>query len=618
MTKNYRLYSPTDTTDTTDTTDKLYIVEKNSETESQKLFVYWNDDYHCFSANQIEYHSNYDLKQTQPSAISVPEYSDCVDVQTSDWESSIKEWEAIKGTLTPETDNNTEYSFFGNEDKIENFYFEIKKLSVGKREYAEFSGAMHDDNHHWDKTLDHLRLHIYMSPDRFLQTLNRLKPSSSCSVNLTEVFGFYREIDKEKVIKVLLAKQNDFFSGEALDRQNIENPDELTQEPKRLGFVGEIEFLYRDNLQSSFHIDQKNNDVDIGRPGQIPINTVRAHEIADGLSNWNQGNPLLLQLIPLCIAESRRCGGNKKDLHERLGIAQSIVEALIHFGQWRDIGADFIEVETNTDGAEYERNVIWSRRDPTVSYREGYLSKESFRFPTNEMEDICLEYLDNPWLRHPLIDWVFLDAFITSEINEFGEKIKRNQPGLPGRRLDEYGMHPLYNEAHGNIKGMQKGQRREYFETVIQNLIFYLALPIGAIAALVNYNWEKTALGLFAAYSVFASLYIGANIVTLFRYVLRSIRREKNPWQTNISLFSSMVEVWWTLESERRFVNTAPLDRRYVDVINPRNVRELMRKSQEKGAVWSNYSWAIIERAIEIDPAMLRVDFKSLVLNVTK
>jgi hypothetical protein len=51
-----------------------------------------------------------------------------------------------------------------------------------------------------------------------------------------------------------------------------------------------------------------------------------------------------------------------------------------------------------------------------------------------------------PWLRHPSVDWIFLDMMVTREISAFGEEIKKQF--FPGRK-DSMGHHVKYWAARG-------------------------------------------------------------------------------------------------------------------------------------------------------------------------
>jgi len=61
--------------------------------------------------------------------------------------------------------------------------------------------------------------------------------------------------------------------------------------------------------------------------------------------------------------------------------------------------------------------VVWRRHDLQLSFVQGFESKHHFDCDTAELYSELAGYLERPWLRHPTIDWIFLDMMMTRELS---------------------------------------------------------------------------------------------------------------------------------------------------------------------------------------------------------
>jgi hypothetical protein len=82
---------------------------------------------------------------------------------------------------------------------------------------------------------------------------------------------------------------------------------------------------------------------------------------------------------------------------------------------------------------------IWKRRNPQRSFSEGFESENHTAFDQEDFHGTVAVYLKEPWLRHPVLDWIMLDMMISRELSAFGEVLK--QRWLPGPR-NTYGAQP--------------------------------------------------------------------------------------------------------------------------------------------------------------------------------
>src|SRR6266446_4513956 len=94
---------------------------------------------------------------------------------------------------------------------------------------------------------------------------------------------------------------------------------------------------------------------------------------------------------------------------------------------------------------------VWKRRDPLRSMSEGYESDHYFNGTRAQLHEELAKYLNLRWLRHPAVDWIFLDMMVTRELCPLAEEIKQSY--FPGRK-DSMGVHQKYWTAKGNISAM--------------------------------------------------------------------------------------------------------------------------------------------------------------------
>lgn len=184
-----------------------------------------------------------------------------------------------------------------------------------------------------------------------------------------------------------------------------------------------------------------------------------AREWGEGRLDKRKGGQfqsLFWELAMLCIAEAVRVGGGEYELNERLQAAYDVLYELQNFGfpsklekhRWEDIrnAPDDLHVPLKSAMAS-----VWRRRDPLRSMKEGYESDHYFNGPRAQLHEDLGTYLSLRWLRHPSVDWIFLDMMITRELCPLAEELK--QKYFPGKK-DSMAVHHKYWTAKGNVKNM--------------------------------------------------------------------------------------------------------------------------------------------------------------------
>jgi hypothetical protein len=298
------------------------------------------------------------------------------------------------------------------------------------------------------------------------------------------------------------------------------------------------------------------------------------------------------QLAELCIAEALSRGDDEDDLSQRISDSHDILYGAwwaaapaVVTKWWRDNETPTEEEQKQIDAA---KAALWRRHDPEVSFREGFESKDHIAFDKASLHATIAAYLARPWLRHPTMDWIFLDMTITGELCAYGESIKQ---GWVNNSETGFDMDMKYHRAKGNLKAINTVRGKQKFERLNMMFWFGVVLPIAVISAAFHFAFGETGRMLR---SIFASLWA----ITLVGWIATFIRGRRKraapiPKPEPLQLWVEMYHVWRALKGP---------------VVNPRMVREAMQKSTDKGAAWDNPSWAIIDRVISIDPAVWVVE----------
>lgn len=300
---------------------------------------------------------------------------------------------------------------------------------------------------------------------------------------------------------------------------------------------------------------------------------------------------LMKELGQLCIAETLRCREGEPELCARLARAWDIIHSIWYVAApdyatkfyWSD---EDQRDEQDRERIEKARHIVWHRRDPMQSYREGYESPSHTSFNTEDFAHAVADYLQRPWLRHPFLDWIIVDMAVSRELCAYGEELKKQW--LPGQR-DFLGLHDRYFKARGNLEVMTKIDWNEIFERWNARFWGAIGIPVGAIWAAFYFQYDR-----LAGWGL--GIYLSVIVVTLIVWVLRSVSRvlrqvrgKPDPRFRPFELWAEMYEVWRLLEGP---------------VVNPQRVRDAMQATTERGAVWDNSAWSVIDRVVHLNPAV--------------
>ena len=308
--------------------------------------------------------------------------------------------------------------------------------------------------------------------------------------------------------------------------------------------------------------------------------------------SYSQTRSLMDDLAKNCIAESLRNQEGEDKLCELLAVAWDIVHSV-----WYAAAPDYATKlgwdeddqpdEEEARKIENAQHVVWRRRDPKRSFEEGFESDQHTAFNVEELHGTIAMYLERPWLRHPSLDWIFVDMLVSRELCAFGEAIKKKS--VPGKRDWLFGIHQRYYKAKGNLEKMTEINWRELGETLWIRFVWAIVIPVGAIWATFYFQYDRTAWALVGIYALIILIYLTIKLFTWGNRVVRRLSGKPDARLKPFMLWDEMYEVWRRLEGP---------------VVNPSRVREAMVRSTEHGAEWDTPTWSLIDRVVFIDPAV--------------
>lgn len=517
------------------------------------------------------------------------------------WELTVANNGTLSGDLVPQkigrwrASSPPRYSLFGSSDIVKSFGLEISKIESDECESATLSGFLRDQyeaNEYGPKTQQEDSIHVVLklSPNNFDQLLNNFNEGKNRTYHfsLQGASGFYTNREYDNIASDIKILTSGFDWGdEENDPHSVQMPENCDVKPLRLGYVSEFRF----NMYKPLAVDYKKQFTKNTRTESAlrPEQAIFLGRQQSGLERFE----IAKVLIPLCVEEAIRLGDSEKELEHRFELVLHILTTIEDASENRS--GFFEDVKSEEEIEKITQNKyrsIWTRKNPQIAFNEGTES-ESYFDNDYEVRSMAANYLQNPFLQSPTLDWVILDILATGELCQFGEAAKKTPLG---HKSDEYGRHYRYEEMNGNLLKMNKFDWGAFTETVLTK-IGILVLPILLIIALFEIEWQITAYIATSLYFVSMACYLVFKTFRGAKTFFRFLTGQPNPLYKPLYLWEKMYKVWFTLEG---------------DIVNPKNIRNAMEESAVDGAVWDQSMWGIIDRAIASNPAGIIINKKHL------
>jgi hypothetical protein len=303
---------------------------------------------------------------------------------------------------------------------------------------------------------------------------------------------------------------------------------------------------------------------------------------------WNQFRWLLDQLAACCLSECLKNEEDTEQLYERLSKTHDILWNVWHAGA-PEIATRWWKENEKPSEAEQKiidkaRVTVWKRRDPKRSFEEGFESEHYTAFNQSDFHATVADYLQERWLRHPVLDWVMVDMMVSRELSAFGEELKKTF--MPGPRDDLFfGVHARYYKTNGDLQKMKMPD----WESIWTKAFWAIGAPAGAIYGAFHFGYEGLGASLLGLYAATIAGWVGLKVLRFIIRVGYAIVGKTHPRAKPFLLWDQMYQVWKLLEPP---------------IVNATLVREMMVKTRDQGAVWDSPVWSIIDRVIQHDPAV--------------
>jgi hypothetical protein len=291
--------------------------------------------------------------------------------------------------------------------------------------------------------------------------------------------------------------------------------------------------------------------------------------------NASQLHELMYELAILAVEENLRTNGDETQLVANLNTANKILFDL-------QVGTSHHGDASRKAHAEVASDplMVWRRRNVRDVLELGLNSRDYCFIQNEAILHAAAAYLSLPWMRHPTIDWIIVDAIITGETIRCGEKLKKTlYNGVSG---------VIYSTTKGNLKEMKRRSREELRSTQnsmpYASLVWYGALPTAGILAAFYFGYTVVGAMLVAFYVLFL----------IWRQTRRQIKSDEQSW---FELWVVLRDIWRAL---------AP------PTVNPGAVQEALDSAAKKGVVVAQTVHTIINDRLRANPTVWVVDKRTL------
>jgi len=286
----------------------------------------------------------------------------------------------------------------------------------------------------------------------------------------------------------------------------------------------------------------------------------------------SQVHELMYEVAILAVDENLRINGDARQLAGNLDAANKILFDLqtgtSPHGDMRGKGAS----EADSDPL-----MVWRRRDVRDVLEMGLNSRDYYFIRNEPILHAAEAYRNLPWMRHPTIDWIIIDAIITGETILCGERLKKTlYNGVSGI---------IYTATKGNLEEMKRRSRDELRSARVSGLsrtsiVWYGVLPLGVILAAFYFGYFILGVILIEFYA----------LLLIWRRTRRRIKSDEQSWY---ELWGALRDIWRLL---------AP------PTVNPTALKEALNSVAKKGVVVAQTVHAIVDDRLRANPTMWVVD----------
>jgi hypothetical protein len=286
----------------------------------------------------------------------------------------------------------------------------------------------------------------------------------------------------------------------------------------------------------------------------------------------SQLHELMYELAILAVDENLRTNGDARALAANLDAANKILFDLQTGACPHGDVSGKARSEVDSDPL-----MVWRRRDVRDVLELGLNSRDYYFIRNEPILNAAEAYRNLPWMRHPTIDWIIVDAIITGEAILCGERLKKTlYNGTSGVN---------YAATKGNLEEMKKRSRDELRSARANawspaSIVWYGVLPLGMIVAAFYFRYFILGVVLMEFYALFL----------IWRRMRHRIISDEQSWY---ELWVALRDVWRLL---------AP------PTVNPATLKEALDSVAKRGVVVAQTVHAIVDDRLRANPTMWVVD----------
>jgi hypothetical protein len=292
-------------------------------------------------------------------------------------------------------------------------------------------------------------------------------------------------------------------------------------------------------------------------------------------------------LLPLCIAEADRHGADpEKYVRVMSELVQNLHDALVPSWYKQTLHGDLAVPYGDPDVTMW----MWRHRHVQSALESGLTSPEFTRLDSNELRGVADFYLNLPWLRHPKLDWLFVDALMANETLCLGEEAKK----ALWVRFSIFAPWSLrvYADTKGDLGKMAWKQTLAGLQSKAIKFALFVLFPLGLGYMMATTANDSLRTGLAWGLGIYMILFL---INLVWTCIARAIHfwktrgQERNPKIRFLKLHAKMADAYNLLSGK---------------AISTRQLRDALAETTSAGAAWPTPVMPLVDRALEKDGAV--------------
>jgi hypothetical protein len=491
----------------------------------------------------------------------------------------------------------TEFSLFGSRNTFGNFEIRIEEsIRVDDRKgYCEVIHINRDvESAEFGVENPHtMFIAVILPPEQFAWLMGSIRSDGVDAVELTLIgaSGLYVEnLFNQSHWRWLPRPTHLTILGEEVASEVMGELD-LEVSPPRIRDVEEFKLETRKNLivgnAAAF-------DAEIGQSLRIPKrynvdkfsywlndHLLTIPEGENGLFFHSQFNTVAKKIAPIVAQYSIDHGETNEEFGNRLHDAMDCLKSIARAAN-EEFERNVPDKEREEDSFATQRShCIWFHGNLQMAFIEGTESDNARKIDANSLKNLARQCLSSPWMDHPELEKIMIDALIFDTVRKLGEEIKERSPGA----VTFMGFNPAYFAAKGNMQKM-----------ALKNLQYFVmkwAAIIGLPILLGWYFWSDARADLIFP---LGAVYFGIVLLRIFYHLVRKVMRKSKSTSVFIRFsdaLEGLIATYGMLSDE---------------FVNPSLIRGRLVHAVSQGVELPGVIFSLLDHAIKRNPIVWQIE----------